>query len=138
MRLLPFLLLCCIISGCTDSDNIFYYDTNCDGAPFIVRRFIVDKERQTVLYQFASIYKSTVEEISAHYLDNCKVTDTKNFICGNFSMGKVFMSDGTLIEELKGSKIESQDCIYKKSFLGFKKITDAQIKNTQSLPSQNK
>ena len=139
MKKIVCLTMWCALTGCTESDNSFYYDNNCDGVPKLVIRFIVDTNRQTVLHQAATINGNEIKEDRASYYDDCKVTDSKNFVCKDKSFQyEVTMSTGTLIWSSQGKRWIDDDCIYKKSFWGYKKIADATVKDTKSPPSQNK
>ncbi len=132
MKSIFFILLSCFISGCSDADNTFYYDIECDGKPMQIHRYIVDKERQTVLRQLAWFLKGEVQEESANYLENCQVTDSKNFICGTYPGRQYIFSNGSLVVKQDLRPIKKDSCIYKKRFWGFKKISDLDIKDKKS------
>ncbi len=138
MKSIFLILLSCFISGCSDADNTFYYDIECDGKPMQIHRYVVDKERQTVLLQHAWFLNGEVEEESAYYLENCKVTDSKNFICGTYPGRQYIFSNGSLLVKQNLLPIKRDSCTYKKRFWGFRKIADATVKDTKSPPLQNK
>ena len=139
MKKIVYLTLLCFLTGCTDAENMFYTDEKCNGIPDLFERFVVDKERQTVLMQVGSVYGKEIKEENAMYFDSCTVTDTKNFVCNVKSLNYQFaMSNGTLIKTDKSHAWKTEDCTYKKSFFGYKKIADATVKDTKSLPLQNK
>ncbi len=130
--------------GCAESDNAFYYDLNCDGIPKMVIRLVVDVNRQTVLYQVAKINGKEFKETSASILRDCKVVDSKNFVCLPYydqiknREETINMSNGVFFWSSGGERWADDDCTYKKTFWGYEKISDANVKDAKSLPIQSK
>ena len=139
MKKLYLLVLCFLLPICAYAESIFYTDDKCDGKPILFDRYVVDKARQTVLFQTGEVHGNKIKETGALYLESCNVTDTKNFICKVHSLqAKVIMSNGTLIRQFGSNPEKTDYCTYIKGFWGYKKIADANFKDTKSPPLKNK
>jgi hypothetical protein len=139
MKKLYLLVLCFILPTFAYAENIFYTDDKCDGKPILFDRYVVEKARQTVLLQVGEVNGNRITETGALYLESCNVTDTKNFICNDESLKiKTTMSNGTLIRTVGGNPEKKDYCTYIKGFWGFKKVADANFKDTKSPPVKNK
>lgn len=123
MKTINFLFITCLLSGCAEPENIFFSDEKCDGVPTLFERYVVDIDRQTVLLQIGEVYGNDIKETGAMYLDSCKVNDTKNFVCMvEPNLYSISLSKGTLIKKDKSNPWKTEDCLYKKTIFGYKKI----------------